>query len=151
MKSNAVQLLKTQTEFNNSVITKNIEGISHQDSMIFPNGEANCFNWIFGHLIFIRNAFIQILGRNPVWNKDEFKYYDRGAKSLEHIDELQDLEFLKTYFEKSVTELNNLLENMDDFKPENIEDLAALMLHEIYHSGQLGYMRRILGKEGKIK
>ncbi|HPZ26393.1 MAG TPA: hypothetical protein PKV58_10760, partial [Kaistella sp.] len=63
----------------------------------------------------------------------------------------QDLEFLKTYFEKSVTELNNLLENMDDFKPENIEDLAALMLHEIYHSGQLGYMRRILGKEGKIK
>ena len=151
MKSNAVNLLKTQIEFNNDVILKNIEGISHQESMIFPNGEANCMNWIFGHLIFIRNAFIEILGGKPVWKNEDFLCYNRGEKPLERIDELQDFEFLKTHFKKSVEELNSVFETLGDLEQQTITDLAGLSLHEIYHSGQLGYLRRILGKEGAIK
>lgn len=59
MKSNATELLKTQLEFNFNVVFKNIDGISHEESMIFPNGEAHYMNWIFGNLIQVRNTLLE--------------------------------------------------------------------------------------------
>ena len=82
MQANALQFLKIQLQFNNEVISKNLAGISNEEAMIFPNGEVNNVNWVFGHLIFIRNAMIKILGGTPVWNDEEFSFYDRGAKPL---------------------------------------------------------------------
>jgi hypothetical protein len=40
---------------------------------------------------------------------------------------------------------------MESFNPEQIKDISTLCFHEIYHSGQLGYIRRVLGKTGAIK
>lgn len=151
MKSNAVLLLQTQIAFNQNVIEKNLDGISHQESMVFPNGEVNCANWIFGHLIFVRNTLLQIVGEKPVWNNDDYSFYDRGAKPLQLQNQFLNFEVLKTYFSETQNRLNSALEKLDDFRPENIPDLAGLSLHEIYHSGQLGYIRRLLGKEGAIK
>lgn len=151
MQATALQFLKTQLQFNNEVISKNLAGISNEEAMIFPNGEVNNVNWVFGHLIFIRNAMIKILGGTPVLNDEEYTFYDRGAKPLEHKNEFPDFEFLKSKFEKSSEEIFSALEKMENVKPETVEDLAGLMLHEIYHAGQFGILRRILGKEGAIK
>ena len=151
MKSNAVLLLKTQIEFNQNVIEKNLEGISHHESMIFPNGEANSMNWIFGHLIFVRNTLLEIVGEKPVWNDEDYPFYNRGVIPVQLQYEFLDFETLKTYFRESQNRLNRALENRNDLPVENISDIAGLSLHEIYHSGQLGYIRRILGKEGAIK
>ena len=151
MKSNAVLLLQTQIEFNQNIIEKNLNGISHQESMIFPNGESNSMNWIFGHLIFVRNSFLQIIGEKPVWNNDDFPFYNRGVKPVQLQDQFLDFETLKTYFRETQNRLNLAFEKRNDFSADYISDLAGLSLHEIYHSGQLGYIRRILGKEGAIK
>ncbi|UOE42320.1 hypothetical protein MTP09_06705 [Chryseobacterium suipulveris] len=151
MKATAHEFLKIQLDFNNSVISKNISGIIHEESMVFPNGEVNCMNWVFGHLIFVRNTMIQILGGEKVWNDDEFSFYARGEKPLLHQEKFPDFETLKSYFKDTENELNHVLAKTENIKAENLEDLAALMLHEIYHSGQIGYLRRILGKEGTIK
>lgn len=150
MKSNAVQLLETQIKFNFDVANKNMDGISNEEAMIFPNGEANCMNWILGHFIYIRNSLIQILGGNPVWEKGKYDFYQRYAKPWEHKDEFPSFEELKSALKSSQDELLEALENTEDFKSENIEDLAGLSLHEIYHSGQFGYLRRILGKENAV-
>lgn len=150
MKDNTLQFLKIQIDFNNSVISKNISGISHKESMVFHEYEANPFNWIFGHLIFIRNTMIQVLGGKKVWKDDEFSFYNRGEIPKNHIDNI-DFDILKSYFKDSENELNRILSKTENIKPENLEDLAGLMLHEIYHAGQLGYIRRLLGKEGMIK
>ena len=77
---------------------QNIEGISHEESIIFPNGEANCLNWIFGHLIRVRNALLQMLGENPVWNNEEFSFYDRGEIPLYRKNEFANFETLKSLF-----------------------------------------------------
>lgn len=151
MQATALQFLKIQLQFNNEVISKNLAGISNEEAMIFPNGEVNNVNWVFGHLIFIRNAMIKILDGTPVWNDEDYSFYDRGAKPLEHKDEFPDFEFLKSKFEKSSEEISSALEKLENVKPETVEDLAGLMLHEIYHAGQFGILRRILGKEGAIK
>ena len=151
MKSNTVLFLKTQIEFNSNIILKNIEGISPQESMVFPFEEANCANWIFGHIIFVRNGLLQILDEKPVWNNDVFIFYNRGAKPLLDQEKFLDFEELKTYFHETQNRLMNVFEKLEDFKTDNIPDLAGLGLHEIYHAGQLGYIRRFLGKEGAIK
>lgn len=151
MDTNALEFLKIQTDFNNDVISKNISGINNEEAMIFPNGEINSANWVLGHLIFIRNAMISVLGGEKVWNDEEFFFYNRGEKPLQHKEKFPDFETLKSYFKDSQNELERIFRKLENINPENMQDLAGLMLHEIYHAGQLGILRRFLGKEGAIK
>ncbi|KMQ64736.1 hypothetical protein ACM46_10895 [Chryseobacterium angstadtii] len=150
-KSNDIEIVKVQVFSNYKVILMNIEGISHEESMIFPNGEANNMNWILGHLIYIRNPFLEMLGEKPVWDSEKFSSYNRGAIPLERKDELVTFEELKSYLKESQDKLEAKLISMESFNPEMINDIAIFCLHELYHSGQLGYLRRILGKPGAIK
>ena len=151
MKSSAQLLLKIQNEFFGEINKKNIDGISHEESMVFPNVEANCINWIFGHLIFVRNPLLEMLGEKPVWKDSDFAFYQRGVKPLDHVEKFLEFDHLKIYFEESQTRLQSAFEKQKDVPAEKMSDFAALSLHEIYHSGQLGYVRRLLGKEGAIK
>jgi hypothetical protein len=150
-KSNDIEIVKVQVFSNYKVISMNIEGITHEESMMFPNGEANCMNWILGHLIYIRNAFLNILGEESVWDNEKFSCYNRGALPLERKEELVTFEELKSYLQKSQDKLEAKLITVESFDPEMINDIAIFCLHELYHSGQLGYLRRILGKPGAIK
>lgn len=59
---NYVEIVKYLVVSNYKVISMNINDVSHEESMIFPNGEANCMNWVLGHLIYIRNVFLNVLG-----------------------------------------------------------------------------------------
>ncbi|WPO92764.1 hypothetical protein [Chryseobacterium sp. HR92] len=149
--SNDIELIKNQVVSNYQVISLNIEGITHEESMIFPNGEANCMNWILGHLIYIRNPLLNILGEESVWDSEKFSCYNRGEIPLNRKDELVSFEDLKSYLKQSQDKLEAKLGTLDSFKSEMVNDISTLSLHEIYHSGQLGYLRRILGKPGAIK
>ncbi|MFZ4929227.1 hypothetical protein [Chryseobacterium sp. Mn2064] len=149
--SNDIELIKNQVESTYYVITLNIDGITHEESMIFPNGEANCMNWILGHLIYIRNAFLNILDEESVWDREKFSCYNRDEIPLNRKDELISFEELKSYLKQSQDKLITKLSSLESFDSEKIKDISTLSLHEIYHSGQLGYLRRILGKPGAIK
>lgn len=144
-------VLKTQFEVNFRLILKNLEGISVEESLIFPQNEANCVNWILGHLVYSRNLVLKMLWENPVWNEDDFSIYGRYVNAKEIADKLVDFEFVKTCFFKTNKPLLEGLELIDNQPETNIVELSFLSLHEIYHCGQLGYVRRLLGKEGVIK
>ncbi|WP_288447280.1 hypothetical protein [uncultured Chryseobacterium sp.] len=149
--TNDIEIIKNQVASTYYVITANIEDITHEESMIFPNGEANCMNWILGHLIYIRNPLLNILGEESVWDREKFSFYNRGEIALNHKDKLISFEDLKAYLKQSQDKLEAKLNMLESFEPEMIKDISTLSLHEIYHSGQLGYLRRILGKPGAIK
>lgn len=149
--SNDIEIVKIQVFSNFKVISMNIDSITHQESMIFPNGEANCMNWILGHLIYIRNAFLNVLGEESLWDNEKFSCYNRGAVPLERKEELITFEELKSYLQQSQDQLEAKLISIERFNPETINDIAILCFHENYHSGQLGYLRRILGKPVAVK
>ncbi|MBB4805776.1 putative damage-inducible protein DinB [Chryseobacterium defluvii] len=149
--SNDIEIIKNQVTANYWVISQNIAGISHEESMIFPNGDANCMNWVLGHLIYIRNAFLNILGEESVWDSDAFSCYNRGELPLDRKDEFVSFEELKTYLKNCQDKLENRLNSLEKISTESVKDISTLCLHEIYHCGQLGYIRRILGKPGAIK
>ncbi len=150
-KSNDIEIIKRQTSATYNIVCLNTDGITDDEAMIFPNGEANCMNWILGHLIYIRNAFLNILGEESIWDAEKFSCYNRGENPLERKSELIPFEELRSYFKESRNRLEAALNTMESFSPELINDIATLSLHEIYHGGQLGYLRRVLGKPGAIK
>jgi uncharacterized damage-inducible protein DinB len=141
--------LKIQLDANHMLVNKNLSGITHQESLTFPQEVSNPMNWILGHLIFSRNLLLQIFGEKPLW--ENFKVYDRGFNAKDTKDGFLDFEELKSLFNESQNRLMPLLEKFDNLTEKGQEDATFLVLHEIYHCGQLGYMRRLLGKEGVIK
>lgn len=149
--SNEIELVKNQINITYQVVLMNIEEITHEESMIFPNGEANCMNWVLGHLIYVRNGLLNMLGEAPVWDGETFSGYNRGASALERKDEFINFEKLKSYLEQSQNKLEAKLASLEHFQPEQVKDMATLCFHENYHSGQLGYIRRLVGKPGAIK
>lgn len=150
-KSNEIELVKNQVFSTMKIVELNTEGITHEESMVFPNNEANCMNWILGHLIYIRNPLLNILGEASVWDSEKFSCYNRGEIALNRKDEFINFEELKSYFQQSQEKLEAKLNALEHFNTENVNDISTLCLHEIYHAGQLGYLRRVLGKPGAIK
>jgi hypothetical protein len=148
---NDIEIVKVQISSNYKVISMNIEGITNEEAMVFPNGEANCLNWVLGHLIYIRNPLLNILGVESVWDSEKFSCYNRGETPLERKNEFVPFEELKSYLKQSQDRLESKLNEIENFNSEHIKDIASLCFHEIYHSGQFGYLRRILGKPGAIK
>jgi len=151
-KSNTdIKIIKYLIFNNYKVILKNIIDISEEESLTFPEGEANCMNWILGHLIYIRNTFLNILGEDSVWDDDKFSCYNRGENPLDKKYELVSFEELKSYLKKSQSKFETKLNSLESIDFEIVNDISGLCLHEIYHSGQFGYLRRMLGKQGAIK
>ncbi len=149
--SNDIELVKNQASITTQVAFLNIEGITHDESMIFPNGEANCMNWVLGHLLYVRNGLLNVLVDQPVWENEKFSFYSRGVLAVDRKDEFLNFEELKSYLKQSQDKLDAKFNSIEKFNPDQIKDLATLCFHENYHSGQLGYIRRLLGKSGAIK
>lgn len=150
-KSNDIEIIKYLVLSNYKVISMNIEGITNEEAMIFPNGDVNCMNWILGHLIYIRNAFLNVLGEESVWDNEKFSCYNRGEIPLTRKDEFVNFEELKSYLKETQNKLEAKLNSLESIDPVIINDVSGLSFHEIYHGGQFGYLRRILGKSGAIK
>ncbi|WP_415327719.1 hypothetical protein [Chryseobacterium sp. MMS23-Vi53] len=146
-----IEIIKIQLSSNFKVMSMNFDSITNEEAMIFPDGEVNCMNWILGHLIYIRNPLLNILGEDSVWDSEKFSCYNRGEIPLERKDEFISFEELKSYLKQSQEKLEAKLNTIENFNPETIKDISTLCFHEIYHSGQLSYLRRILGKPGAIK
>ncbi|WP_175620560.1 hypothetical protein [Chryseobacterium schmidteae] len=149
--SNDIKILKFLIFSNYKIISMNINDISNEEAMIFPNGEANCMNWLLGHLIYIRNVFLNVLGEESVWDNEKFSCYNRGEIPLNRKDEFISFEELKSYLKKSQNKFEMKLNSLESLDPSIVNDVSGLSLHEIYHSGQFGYLRRVLGKPGAVK
>jgi uncharacterized damage-inducible protein DinB len=108
---------------------------------------------------------LELLGRESVWDREWRDRYKRGADAVTADDGAADLADIVQAFNASqslvISALPDLTqERLDEpapFSPGNDPDetvgslLAGLAFHESYHCGQLGVLRRLLGKESFIK
>ncbi len=148
-------------------VVLNTEDITNEEALVFPAGNANCMNWLVGHIIDARNQLLALLKEQPVWNNEEFDCYARGANpKLSHelfLPFPSLIEYFKSSYERVVVgiknatadQLNNLftIPSNDGIAISHslLEWLTVFSFHESYHTGQTGFLRRVLGKEGKIK
>ncbi len=55
---------------NYQVLKKNLDGVTHEESLIQPEGGGNCLNWVLGHIVATRDNAIRLLNQEPVWNSE---------------------------------------------------------------------------------
>ena len=144
----------------NVVVNRNLEDISHRDSLVHPQPEGRTFNWILGHVVRTRNEMLELIGKKPLYPKSKFDVYTpKGFSEAKALD----IEELKNAFNALQGELEEGIKSLSKEKlnepatlrpdrPDTVGSiLATIFWHEAYHAGQLGTMRRVMGKEGKIK
>lgn len=132
---------------NERVFKINFEGITHQESLMEINN-CNSVNWILGHMVYIRNTILSMLGLPPIAEEKMKEVYGRGVVKPDMSKALI-LETLKKMYEDSQPYIMQGLEKAKD--EPLLEQLTFMGFHEAYHLGQIGLLRKMLGKEGAIK
>jgi hypothetical protein len=149
------------------ILTANLAGITHDESLQAPHGAANCINWLAGHILNTRSRLAGLLGAGgPFILQPEASYYGRGSQPIRPGDPCANLEKLTEGLRdssalldakfRSLTECELLREidaKMFAIKPEKptiTAILSFLICHEMYHSGQIGTLRRLIGKPSGI-
>lgn len=138
----------------------NLEGFSHEESLIAPDTGGNCANWVLGHVVFHRDFVLDILGGQRFWTPEEGQVYATGSRPLEAAH-ARKLEVLRDNLHRAHERLMTVLEakteadlSAEITTPRGTitlgQRLAFLAGHELYHAGQIALLRRILGKPGAI-
>ena len=162
--SHDTEVMRMTNNFTDYCLRANVEGLTHEDSLVQPPAGANCLNWVVGHLACVYNEALPMLGQEPVGNKDAVKRYARGSKPvLDGSDALPFSELLANCYEASKrveAGLNSMSSSKLDapapFSPsknpkETVRSLLTTVLfHQAYHAGQTGLLRRLAGKSGAI-
>lgn len=149
--------LAKQFEFNSTVLKMNCEGITQDESLVRPQSGGNPLNWIVGHIVASRNIVLELIGAERFWSKEKSAAYDRGAKPFSDPAAIISLEKLLAEFERSNELLTDAFTRITPDQLQSslgnstLEDyLYFLYFHEAYHLGQIGLLRRFLGKPGAI-
>jgi uncharacterized damage-inducible protein DinB len=153
----------SQLKFSQWAADKNLDGITHEESVVRPSGGANDGNWILGHMIAVRNRLLPIVGEQAIWDDARIGSYvmpsSDDTSGRVPFDELRSA--FNTTHEKLVAGIARLdeetLAKKSPFSPGNDPNetvqslLAKVVVHESYHTGQLGILRHAVGKDGAIR
>jgi uncharacterized damage-inducible protein DinB len=155
--------IKTQMEIAAHVMEKNVEGMTHEDSLVQPSSGGNCANWVLGHIVRTRNNVLPLVGVEPIFPKDKFDRYERhpvtkSADALPWNELLEAFRATHAPLMKGIEALPaSALSKPAPFSPSGNPDetigslLATIAYHEAYHGGQLALLRRVAGRAGVIK
>ena len=154
----------TQFALGEMVCQANAGDISHEESLVAPEGGGNCMNWILGHLVKTRHETLALLGIPRKAGVGGLERYGQGSEPLSDASEAADfptlLAELRALQEPLVEAVRGapdekLAQPVPDSPTGNPNEtvgslLAGVAFHEAYHLGQAGLLRRVLGKERKL-
>ena len=160
-----IGILRHQAGIILKVLQINLEGITHEESLIQPSPGGNCLNFVVGHLACIYNKMLPMLGQEQLTEAEALKRYDRGAPPITDAAEAVELRDLMAAFEKATERVDAGLagvrpealgQKVPDSPSGNPDEtvrslLSTVLFHQAYHAGQTGILRRIAGKEGAIR
>ncbi|MDH3733876.1 MAG: DinB family protein [Gemmatimonadota bacterium] len=146
------------------VLGKNLEGITHEDSLRHPSAGGNSLNWIVGHMADARNKLAIALTEEPVFSPVRLAMYDGTEEATYSADEALDFDELQACCQDAGEAVISALTNMDDealSRPapfsvtgnpdETVGSLASTFaFHDAYHAGQTGVLRRVCGHPGVL-
>jgi len=153
-------------EFSYFAINRNLNDLTHEDSVFIPAPSGNCINWVLGHIISARGMMLLLTGAGTPVFSEAAAVFQRGSAAMKSGDQGVDLARLKSALEESQKQLLPALQALSDealaspvpekFKRPPLtgtvgQAVVTLNYHEGYHNGQIGLLRRVAGKEGAIK
>ena len=159
----STDLLAVQLGYNNYTFHKNVDGVSHDESLVQPHPGGNCLNWVVGHLADSRDSLRKLVGLEPA-SSEANPVYARSAEPLKDSGSATPFDELTAAFSKDQDAIVGAIKAMTPeqlaapapFSPGNDPEetvgtlLAGLIFHEAYHIGQTGVLRRIAGHAGVL-
>lgn len=155
------EMLARHFELVYDMIERNLNGMTHEQSLARPAAGGNCANWILGHLVNVHNGLMEDLGEEPVWESDQLAR--AGFEPIESPEGAIDWDILRDRFlrsrERCLAAVRALTDDaLADEVPAPFGGttsraglLTTLAFHQAYHAGQLGLTRRFAGLPGAIK
>ncbi|MFK7805659.1 MAG: DinB family protein [Anaerolineae bacterium] len=147
-------------ETNHWVVTRQADGLSHEDSLLQLPFRGNCFNWIIGHILVSRESALNLLGLPGNWTEEITARYKFDSEPVTSADDpdiltfeqlLADYEKTQKLIEDGFAEISDLqLAEKDENGRSVAERLLFIAWHEGYHVGQTEYLRQLAGKDDKI-
>ncbi len=142
-------------------LTRQIAGLSHEDSLLQPPFRGNCLNWVVGHIIASRDNLLPLLGEQRVWSPEKAKRYVRGSEPVtqENADSAFSFDGMKLDLQnlqqRTLSGISRL--TVADFdQPSDRENITLgqrLILanrHECYHAGSTELLRQLAGKNDQV-
>lgn len=140
----------------------NVEGISDDEARARPAFGGNSMNWVTGHIVTTRSRLLPRFGEEALFPDDIAAQYRRGSDG-DVKNPLTMRELLDAY-NRSLPMFVSALQRLTDEQLSSpapfpspagpdatlAQALNAFVFHEGYHCGQLGLLRRVLGKRGAI-
>lgn len=157
-------VLRHQVGMVHGVVRMNTAGITQQDSLAQPHPGGNCLNWVLGHLMWVYDSMLPLLGQEPVMPAGTLARYARGSAPITDPAEALDVAELLAAWDTAAQRVDAGLagvtaEKLDQpapTSPSNNPDetvrtlLTTVLFHQAYHAGQTGVLRRVAGKPGAI-
>jgi hypothetical protein len=131
---------------NEMIFNTNLGGVTHADSVIKPE-QCNCINWIVGHIVYSRNGVMTALNQPQVTDASFKPIYDRYTNMQDTSTALSLDELIKLYKGSQARIIDNVISLKDG---EVMDRVTFLGFHEAYHLGQIGIVRKLIGKKGAI-
>ncbi|MQA92516.1 MAG: DUF664 domain-containing protein [Gemmatimonas sp.] len=143
------------------LIARNVDGLTHADSLAPAAGGGNTANWILGHVVNVQNAVMRIISAPAVWESEQLERarFDHPIRDADHAIDWDTLvERFNVSHDGCLAALAAL---SDDALAEKMPGpfgnestraglLGVLVIHQCYHAGQLGMARRAAGKKAAI-
>ena len=77
-----VQSFRYQAQLVHQVVRLNVEGVTHEESLIQPEPGGNCLNWIVGHLVWAYAGALPLVRQAPMLDQSRLSQYARGGPPL---------------------------------------------------------------------
>ena len=160
-----IDLWRLQARMARDVVYANVQGLTHEDSLVQPRPGGNCLNFVLGHLLSVYDGLLRMLGEKPVMDGEALQRYARGAPPIEGPAEALEFGRLLEAWGDASERVDAAVAAIDPetldrpvpASPTNNPDetlrslLTTVMFHQAYHAGQTAVLRRIAGKEGAIR
>jgi hypothetical protein len=153
--SSDLQTLANQFKFNNGIYERTVRGIPPEQWLIQPSPESNHLLWVVGHAAVSRAVALRLLGGG--WSAPWQNLFSRGQKKVDDgqypsVAEVQQAwnEISGRLMSAFATASPKLMDKpVEKGKPSTDGTVggtvAFLCLHESYHLGQTGLIRKWLG------
>ncbi len=131
----------------------NAGDFTHADSLFTPEIGGNCVNWLLGHLLVSRDDLMMRMEYSTSLPDGFRAIYAQGSdgRRTDHFLPYEDLVQLWGTLHTSLIERFKRVDITNHDTLPAFEKFDLMQFHEAYHIGQMGLLRRLMGKEGQIK
>jgi DinB superfamily len=159
-----VRIYRQMARVVHAVVKRCVDGLNEEESLIQPEPEGNCANWVMGHLLCTYDKILPALGQDPVGGDGAFKRYERYSCALKGSEGAMPMTEMMTAWDEAEKRIEEGLAGLTEerlnepapFSPSgNPKEtmrtlLTTIFFHQSYHTGQLGLLRRMAGKPGAL-